>query len=70
VLQCACLQLGAHRDDGKVLVNARYEVDVKRQITMDGRFSVALESPSTNGADYRSREGCTTTAPQLVIVVR
>jgi hypothetical protein len=31
--------------------------------------SFALESASTNGADYRSREAGSATAPHLVIVV-
>ncbi len=54
---------------GAVAVNTWYEVDVKSQIVGDGTVSLALESTSTNGADYRARESGTTWAPRLVIVV-
>ncbi len=54
---------------GSVVVNTWYELDVKSQITGDGTLSFALESTSTNGADYRAREAGSTWAPRLVIVV-
>jgi hypothetical protein len=55
---------------GRVLINNWYEIDVKGQVNGDGTYSFALESTSTNGADYRSREGGAATAPRLVIVVQ
>ncbi|MBL0171093.1 MAG: DNRLRE domain-containing protein [Gemmatimonadaceae bacterium] len=55
---------------GAVVVGAWYEVDVKGYVTADGTVSFALESTSTNGADYRSREGGSGTAPRLVIVTQ
>ena len=55
---------------GAVVANAWYELDVDERVTGDGTLSFALESTSTNGADYRSRESGATWAPRLVIVVR
>lgn len=55
---------------GAVVVNTWYEVDVKSQISGDGTISLALESTSSDGADYSSRESGAATAPQLVIVVQ
>jgi hypothetical protein len=55
---------------GAVVVDTWYEIDVKSQITANGTISFALESSSTNGADYRAREAGASTAPQLVIVVQ
>jgi hypothetical protein len=55
---------------GSVVVNTWYELDVKSQITGDGTVSFALESASTNGADYRARESGATWAPRLEIVVQ
>jgi hypothetical protein len=54
---------------GTVAVNAWHQVDVKSQITGDGTISFALESSSSNGADYRAREAGAQWAPRLVIVV-
>lgn len=55
---------------GGVTSGSWYEVDVTGTVRADGLVSFALESPSTNGADYRSREGGSATAPRLVIVVQ
>lgn len=55
---------------GSVVSGSWYEIDVKSQITADGTVSFALESTSTNGADYASRESGATNAPRLVIVVQ
>jgi hypothetical protein len=55
---------------GAVVANTWCEVDVKSQIQGDGTFSFALESPSSNGADYRAREAGPEWAPRLVIVVQ
>ncbi len=54
---------------GPVAANAWYEVDVKNQISADGTVSFALESPASDGADYRSREAGAAWAPRLVVVV-
>ncbi|MEQ1693741.1 MAG: DNRLRE domain-containing protein [Gemmatimonas sp.] len=54
---------------GAVVSGSWYEVDVTGQVTADGTVSFALESTSTNGADYRSREGGSSTAPRLIVVV-
>lgn len=53
-----------------VAVNTWYEVDVKQAITGTATYSFRMRSPNTDGADYRSREGGSATAPQLVIVVQ
>ncbi len=55
---------------GSVVVNTWYEIDVMSQVSGDGTISFALESTSTNGADYSSRESGAATSPQLVIVVQ
>lgn len=51
-------------------LNTWYEIDVKSAVTRDGTISFALESTSTNGADYRSKEAGSATAPRLVVVVQ
>ena len=48
---------------GTVVVNTWYEIDVTSQVRADGTYSFALESASTNGADYRSRESGSTWRP-------
>lgn len=50
---------------GSVSPNIWYEVDVTPLIIGDGIVSIGIDSSSTNGADYSSKEG--TFAPQLVI---
>ena len=55
---------------GSVVVNTWYDIDVTGQIGGDGTFSFALESASTNGADYRARESGSAWTPRLVIVVQ
>jgi hypothetical protein len=55
---------------GSVTSGTWYEVDVKTVITADGTYAFALESTSTDGADYVSREGALANRPQLVIVVQ
>ena len=55
---------------GAVVSGAWYEIDVKSVITADGTYAFALESTSTNGADYVSREGAVGSRPQLVIVLQ
>ena len=55
---------------GAVSAGSWYEVDVKSQVTANGTYAFALESTSTNGADYTSKEGLTANRPHLVIVVQ
>jgi hypothetical protein len=56
---------------GAVTAGSWYEVDVKSAVTANGTISFALESTSSNGADYTSREGTTAAnRPQLVIVIQ
>jgi hypothetical protein len=55
---------------GSVVANAWYEIDVKSQITANGTYSFALESTSTNGADYVSRQGASANRPRLVVVIQ
>jgi hypothetical protein len=53
---------------GAVAVSTWYEVDLSSLITGDGTYSLEMTSPSTNGADYTSKEGGAN-APQLVLTV-
>ena len=46
------------------------EIDLTSVIAGDGTYSFALESPSTNGADFVSREGALANRPRLVIVIQ
>ena len=55
---------------GAVAVNTWYEVDVKQAVTGTATYGFRMRSPNTDGADYRSKEGGSATAPQLVIVVQ
>jgi hypothetical protein len=53
-----------------VVVGAWYEIDVTSQVAGNGTLSFALESSSTNGADYTSREGNAASRPRLAVTVR
>ena len=55
---------------GAVAVNTWYEVDVKQAVAGSATYSFRMRSPNTDGADYRSKDGGSATAPQLVIVVQ
>jgi len=55
---------------GSVSSGAWYEVDVTSLITGDGTVSLRMTSPSSNGADYSSKEGTAGFAPQLVVSVQ
>lgn len=55
---------------GSVIAGAWYEIDVTGQVTRDGTVSFALESTSSNGADYRAREAGSSWAPRLLIGVQ
>ena len=50
---------------GSVSSGSWYEVSLSSLITGDGTYSLRITSPSSNGADYSSKEGAN--APQLVL---
>lgn len=50
---------------GSVSAGGWYEVDVTSMITGDGTYSLRVNSTSSDGADYSSREGAN--PPQLII---
>jgi hypothetical protein len=52
---------------GKVSTGSWYEVDVTSVVGGDGSFGFRVQSASSNGADYASKEAGSSTAPQLVI---
>jgi hypothetical protein len=54
---------------GAVVANSWHEVDITPLITGEGAISLRVTSVSTDGADYRSKEGSTEFAPQLVVTV-
>jgi hypothetical protein len=51
---------------GQVWPNTWYEVDVTSYVRGNGTFSIGIDSTSSNGVDYDSRESGPT-APQLVV---
>ncbi len=53
---------------GRVAINTWHEVDVTSLIAGDGIYSLRVTSPSSNGADYSSKEG--TPAPQLLVSIQ
>ena len=52
---------------GAVTTDTFVTVDVTSLVTGDGKYSLRVTSPSTNGAKYTSKEGPTTQRPQLVV---
>jgi hypothetical protein len=46
-----------------------YEVDITSLITGDGTYSFRINTTSTNGADYASKEAGAGLAPQLIVSV-
>jgi hypothetical protein len=50
---------------GSVTSGLTYEVDVTSLVTGDGTYTIGVDSTSTNGADYSSREG--SAPPELVL---
>ena len=54
---------------GAVAANNWYEVDVSSLVTGDGTYSLRVNSTSTDGASYSSKEGAAGQAPQLVLSV-
>jgi hypothetical protein len=55
---------------GKVVAGSWYEVDVTSLISGDGVYSLKINSTSSDGAYYSSKEGDAGFAPQLVIKVQ
>jgi len=54
---------------GRVVAGTWYEVDLTSIVTGNGTYAVRISSPSTNGADYASKEGLAGFAPQLVVTL-
>jgi len=52
---------------GKVSANTWYEVDITSLVNGDGTYSLKINSTSTDGAYYSTKEGAAGFAPQLVI---
>jgi parallel beta-helix repeat protein len=52
---------------GGVTAGTWYEVDVSSFVTGDGTYSLRTTTPSSNGADYSSKEGAN--PPQLVLTL-
>jgi hypothetical protein len=50
---------------GTVASGTTYEVDVTSLVTGDGTFTIGVDSSSSNGADFSSREGAV--PPELVV---
>ena len=54
---------------GGVAAGVWHEMDVTALVSGDGVFGLRATSPSSNGADYSSKEGGGGLAPQLVVTV-
>lgn len=54
---------------GRVTSGNWFEVDITPLITGDGTFCLRVDSTSSNGADYRSKEATAGFAPQLLVTV-
>jgi chitodextrinase len=52
---------------GAVAVNTWYDLDVSQLVSGDGTVSIDATSPSSDGADYSSKEGAAGLAPQLIV---
>ncbi|HLO34186.1 MAG TPA: DNRLRE domain-containing protein [Anaerolineales bacterium] len=52
---------------GRVSANTWYEVDVTSLVNGDGTYSLKMNSTSSDGAYYSSKEGAAGFAPQLVV---
>ena len=52
----------------KVVAGTWYEVDITSLITGDGTYSLKMNSTSSDGAYYSTKEGTPGFAPQLLIV--
>jgi PKD repeat protein len=54
---------------GAVSSGRWYEVNLTGHVTGDGDWSFHVSTTSSDGADYRSREGPAATRPQLIVVI-
>lgn len=54
---------------GRVSSSNFYEVDVTSQVTSDGIIGFGITSTSSDGADYRSKEGPSGFGPMLIVEV-
>lgn len=52
---------------GAVVVGTTYEIDLSSVIVGDGTYTLRITSPSSDGADYVSKEGAIASRPQLVV---
>ena len=52
---------------GAVTAGNWYEVDITSLVTGDGNYSLRVDSTSSNGADYTSKEGTAGFGPQLIV---
>jgi fibronectin type 3 domain-containing protein len=52
---------------GRVAAGTWYDVDVTPLVTGDGTFTIAVTSSNSDGADYSSKQGPSTQAPQLIV---
>ena len=55
---------------GPVTSDTWYEVDVTSLITGDGTYCLRVTTPSSDGADYTSKEGTAGFRPQLVVSIQ
>ncbi|MFB3739831.1 MAG: DNRLRE domain-containing protein, partial [Candidatus Velamenicoccus archaeovorus] len=54
---------------GPVAVGTWVEVDLTSYVTGDGTYSIRIQSASTNGAAYSSKEATSGNGPQLVVTL-
>ena len=52
---------------GAVVVGTTYEIDLSSVILGDGTYTLRITTPSSDGADYVSKEGAIVSRPQLII---
>ena len=52
---------------GSVVVGTTYEIDLSSVIHGDGTYTLRITTPSSDGADYVSKEGAIASRPQLIV---
>ncbi len=52
---------------GAVVVGTTYEIDLSSVILGDGTYTLRITTPSSDGADYVSKEGAIASRPQLIV---
>jgi hypothetical protein len=52
---------------GAVVVGTTYEIDLSSVIHGDGTYTLRITTPSSDGADYVSKEGAIASRPQLIV---